>query len=83
MSEFRQTSECIKREFEKTSGVHESSPASPRKKCAMKMKEEKNDCHVNFCDDRKALKGCIRRMAESMSINFRILILQTMKVLIL
>ena len=37
----RQTSECMKKEFEKTSGVHESS-RKPTKKCAMKMKERKN-----------------------------------------
>ena len=58
MKNIRQTSECIKREFEKTSGVHESS-CKPTKKCVMKMKERKKEeekqlLRKNFCADRKA-----------------------------
>ena len=45
----RQTSECIKREFEKTSGVHTSS-CKPTKKCVMKMEDrkKKNDCCIKI-----------------------------------
>ena len=42
LKKIRQTSECTKREFEKTSGVHASS-RKPTKKCAMKMKERKKE----------------------------------------
>ena len=57
-------------------------PTSPRKKCAMKMKE--NDSHIKFfvVKGRTSL-GRIRRMAEAISMKFGLLILQTMKVLIL
>ena len=46
-------------EFEKTSRVLTQAPASPQKKCAMKMKEKrkrKNDYHVkNFVVSGKTL----------------------------
>ena len=63
-------------------------PTSPRKKCAMKMKEkkneEKNDSHIKiFVVKGRTSLGRIRRMAEAISMKFGLLILQTMKVLIL
>ena len=70
-----------KREFEKKLPGFIQASTSPRKKCAMKMKyRRKRLPHKNF-----VVKGKIvfRRMAEPISMNFDILILQTMKVLML
>ena len=48
-----------------------------------RKKKEKNDYRVKiFVVTRMTLQGRIRRMAEPISINLRLLILQTMKVLI-
>ena len=64
--------------LKKTSRVHTSS-RKPTKKCAMKIKkkERKNDYHVKNCGERKIYKA----VSEPISMNFGLLILQTMKVL--
>ena len=85
-----------KESLKKTSGVHASSH-KPMKQCAMKMKERNKERkkerkkveekkrltrQKHFCG-RRDLYGRIRRLAEPISTNFRLLILQTMRVLIL
>ena len=65
-------SECTKREFEKTSGVHASSPRKPTKKCAMKMKEinketnkkKKRRARKNVIDGRKHYIGHLQKTGE-------------------
>ena len=64
-------------------------PASPRKKCAMKMKERKYKKKTTAVSKKFLWKEGFYKavsedcMAEPISTNFRLLILQTMKVLIL
>ena len=51
----RQTSECIKREFEKTSGVHESSRKPTKKVCDENGRRKKRLPRKIFCGNLKAL----------------------------
>ena len=41
LKSIRQTSECIKKEFEKTSGVHESSRKPPKNVCDEERKKQR------------------------------------------
>ena len=75
-----------KESLKKTSGVHTNSH-KPTKKCAIKMKgrRKKRLLRQKFFwkEGFIRLYQRFRRLAEPISTNFRLLILQTMKVLIL
>ena len=74
-----------KESLKKTSGVHASSRKPTKKVCDENERKRKKEKMAKiFCGERKDfIKLYIKRMAEPMSMNFGLLILQTVKVLIL